>query len=298
MPSPELSTNKLVIRKLIPATREEVFAAWTDAESMKHWMCPGDNLTAEATLDVRVGGAFRIMMRKPGQDCEHTGEYQVVEPPSKLVFTWISRFTENQPSLVTVELFDRGGQCELVLIHDRLPHAEAVKQHSGGWTSIAERLAEYMAGKKNDFRMKLTFNAPAGKLYEQFATQQGVRNWWTNFCDMEEKVGGKASFRFPKSDFYAITRISRLEPERCVEWECLDSKHPDKLQFSDPRDWIGTKLRFEVAALNEGQSQLTFTHAGLAPLECVGVCTNAWSFFLNDSLRNYLETGVGKAAKE
>ena len=44
----EQTNDKLVIRKLIPASREEVFAAWSDPESIRHWMCPGDAKTAEA----------------------------------------------------------------------------------------------------------------------------------------------------------------------------------------------------------------------------------------------------------
>ena len=79
--------NKLVIRKLIPASREEVFAAWTEAESVAQWMCPGQVITVPAQLDVRVGGSFRILMKSETEDVEHTGEYQVVDPPSKLVFT-------------------------------------------------------------------------------------------------------------------------------------------------------------------------------------------------------------------
>jgi uncharacterized protein YndB with AHSA1/START domain len=48
--------NRVVIRRMLPATREEVFAAWTDPESIAQWMCPGDVTRAEAQLDVRVGG--------------------------------------------------------------------------------------------------------------------------------------------------------------------------------------------------------------------------------------------------
>ena len=57
MPTPDGGPgHRLVIRRTIPATREEVFGAWTDPESLRYWMCPGDILEAEAQLDVRVGG--------------------------------------------------------------------------------------------------------------------------------------------------------------------------------------------------------------------------------------------------
>ena len=35
----EETDDRLVIRKLIPASREEVFAAWSDPAGMRYWMC-------------------------------------------------------------------------------------------------------------------------------------------------------------------------------------------------------------------------------------------------------------------
>ncbi len=143
MPTPE-ADNKLVIRRLIDAPREEIFAAWLDPESIRQWMCPGDVTSAEAQIDPRVGGRFRIVMRMPQEDCDHTGEYTIMERPSKLAFTWISKNTDHQPTLVTIELFDRGGRTELVLTHDRFPRKEAVEAHRRGWGAIVEKLAGQM----------------------------------------------------------------------------------------------------------------------------------------------------------
>ena len=142
--------NKVVIRRMLPATREEVFAAWTDPQSVAPWMCPGDVTRAEVQADVRVGGSYRILMKGESQDYDHTGEYQVVEPPSKLAFTWTSKGTDYQATLVTVEIFARGEQSELVLTHERFPTAEHAKRHEGGWGQIAEKLAAYFveAGHK------------------------------------------------------------------------------------------------------------------------------------------------------
>ena len=298
--SPETS-KRLVVQRLIRATREEVFAAWTDPESIAQWMCPGSIQSAEARLDVRVGGKFRIVMKEGVKEYDHTGEYQVVDPPSKLVFTWISKGTDNRPTLVTVELQDLDPYCQLTLTHERFVTPEAVRQHEGGWTDIVNKLASsFEKGavkkpeEKTDFFMNLMYAVPARTLYQQFSTAEGIRRWWTRDCEMEERVGGKAAFRFPKAGFHAVVTITRLEPERCVEWTCIDSKHPEKSGFNNLRDWVGTSLRFEFEAVDESHSRLKFTHAGLAPLECFGVCSNSWSYYLNDSLRAYLEAGVGK----
>jgi uncharacterized protein YndB with AHSA1/START domain len=144
--------DRLVVRRVIPASREEVFAAWIDPESIRHWMCPGDTVTAEAQLDPRVGGAYRIVMKSPTRAYDHAGEYLVVDPPSKLAFTWISNGTDNRPTVVTVELFARGEECEVVLTHERLPNADAVQRHKGGWSQIVERLAEHFRSNTTSHR--------------------------------------------------------------------------------------------------------------------------------------------------
>ena len=99
---------RLVLRKTIAAAPREVFSFWTDAESMKSWMCPCGVAGARARLDVRVGGSFEIVMKGPDGDIVHTGTYRVVDSPHKLVFTWTSPGTKDLPTLVTVEFLGRG----------------------------------------------------------------------------------------------------------------------------------------------------------------------------------------------
>ena len=138
------ATHKLVIRRKMPVPREAVYAAWTDPESMSKWMCPGDVVSAEAKLDVRVGGSYRILMKGGKQEYDHTGTYQIVEPPSKLAFTWISKGTDNQQTLVTLEFLDHGKESELVLTHERFASEDMMKRHQSGWTQIVEKLADHL----------------------------------------------------------------------------------------------------------------------------------------------------------
>ena len=102
-------------------------------------MCPGDVLSAEATLDVRVDGAFRIVMKSREREHVHTGTYQVVEPPSKLVFTWTAADTPGEMTLVTLELVPHGEESELVLTHERFPKSDVTLRYKTGWGTIAEK---------------------------------------------------------------------------------------------------------------------------------------------------------------
>ena len=134
----------LRISRLLPATPEEVFGAWTDPDSVKLWMAPGALTVPIAELDVRVGGRFRIVMRGEGGDYVHEGEYREVSPPHRLVFTWISKGTHGKETVVTVELEARGEGTELTLTHEGLPDPEQRAQHEGGWSGILDKFASQM----------------------------------------------------------------------------------------------------------------------------------------------------------
>jgi uncharacterized protein YndB with AHSA1/START domain len=137
----------LVVRRQIAVPRQRVFAAWLDSESLALWMRPGDCTRATVTLDPRVGGGFRILMDGPTHGAvEHHGEYLAIEPPSLLSFTWISRHTDDRPTVVTVEFNELGTGTELVLTHRRLPPLE-VEGHRWGWTEILRVLEETLGSE-------------------------------------------------------------------------------------------------------------------------------------------------------
>lgn len=133
------AADPLVVRRLIPVPREQVFAAWLDPVSLAQWMAPGSVTGATVELDPRVGGAFRIVMHHGQGHEEHRGAYLAIEPPSLLSFTWISAHTNYQSTVVTVELKAQGNGTELTLTHRRLPPAE-VDAHRRGWSDIVREL--------------------------------------------------------------------------------------------------------------------------------------------------------------
>ena len=137
-------THRVSIRRNMPAPRDVVYEAWIDPQGIREWMCPGDAISAEAVLDVRVGGSYRIVMRSRERDYVHTGVYQVVEPNAKLVFTWTQEGNE-VTTLVTVEFLARGSESELVLTHERFTKSDVAQRYQSGWGTIAEKLAAFLA---------------------------------------------------------------------------------------------------------------------------------------------------------
>jgi uncharacterized protein YndB with AHSA1/START domain len=133
----------LIVKRLLPASPEEAFAAWTDPVALSRWMSPFGS--AIASVNLQVGASFRIVMVGPDREIEHTGEYLEIDPPHRLVFTWRSPYTGPIPSQVTVELRPHAGGTELTLIHTQLPDGE-VDSHRGGWGGILDHLDAYLRG--------------------------------------------------------------------------------------------------------------------------------------------------------
>jgi uncharacterized protein YndB with AHSA1/START domain len=51
--------TRLEIRRFIKASRDRVYAAWTDPAQMKRWFGPENVQTRELVAEARVGGIFR-----------------------------------------------------------------------------------------------------------------------------------------------------------------------------------------------------------------------------------------------
>lgn len=130
----------LEIRRVIPAPRQRVFDAWTQAKELDRWSAPPP-MTARAEIDLRVGGRYRITMRAPdGSERRVSGVYRVVEPPTKLVYTWKWEESAMPDTTVTVEFHDRGKSTEIVLRHDGLVDPDSRARHEHGWNGCLDNL--------------------------------------------------------------------------------------------------------------------------------------------------------------
>jgi uncharacterized protein YndB with AHSA1/START domain len=78
----------LVLTRLIDASPEKLYRAWTEPELLKRWFAPAPYTTPHAELDVRPGGSNLIVMAGPdGAEMPNRGIYLEVVPNARLVFT-------------------------------------------------------------------------------------------------------------------------------------------------------------------------------------------------------------------
>jgi uncharacterized protein YndB with AHSA1/START domain len=135
-----------VVKRVLPATPDEVFDEWVDPDAFGEWMCPHPARATKISLDPRVGGRLRIDIEEEGASFYVAGSYIELERPRRLRFTW-SCSTWADPtveSVVTVTLEPHGGIDTLMTIHHaRVPPAY-LTNHERGWTLIAQQLDDVL----------------------------------------------------------------------------------------------------------------------------------------------------------
>jgi uncharacterized protein YndB with AHSA1/START domain len=113
---------------------------------MKHWMGPSDDFRSDITMDVRVGGRYRIVMHAPDGEVHRVGGvFQEIVPNRKLVYTWAWESTPERESLVTVEFKPSGQGTELLVTHQRFADEQARDRHQLGWNGCIDRLGRYLS---------------------------------------------------------------------------------------------------------------------------------------------------------
>lgn len=143
---------KLELRRVIRASRQRVFAAWTHPDELRKWFGPGAIHVAEVDMDARAGGAYHIVMQgtmdNEPKDAELrrgvVGEYTVIVPDELICFTWRAEWNDDAESLVTVKLRDVEDGTEVVLTHERIVSELTCNGYERGWTSILEKLGNYL----------------------------------------------------------------------------------------------------------------------------------------------------------
>jgi uncharacterized protein YndB with AHSA1/START domain len=152
------SERELVVTRTINSPPRIVFEAWIKAELFQRWWVPKSlGLTLlSCELDVRVGGAYRLVFRHPAapEPMAFHGRYLEVTPPSRLVWTNEEAGANGQITTVTFE--ERAGQTLLVM-HELYPSKEALDEAirsgstSGDMDETFNQLDELLTSTTSEF---------------------------------------------------------------------------------------------------------------------------------------------------
>ena len=139
-------TRTLHIERTYRAPAEAVFDAWTSEEVIRRWWQAEVGWeTSEAEVELRVGGAVRVVMCDPAKDLEHGGGgyYTEIDPPRRLAFTWIWD-GDTRRTLIEIDFEETDGATKVSFTHSGLWDEQAVRSHEGGWGRILDKLGRVL----------------------------------------------------------------------------------------------------------------------------------------------------------
>jgi uncharacterized protein YndB with AHSA1/START domain len=137
----------LRMERTFDAPAEKVFDAWTSAEVMRRWFRADTSWeTPVAEVDLRVGGAVRVVMRDPQADKEYGGGgfYTEIDRPHRLAFTWIWDGSDTR-QLIEIDFEESAGVTTVRFTHRDLWDEESVRSHEEGWGVSFDNLARTLA---------------------------------------------------------------------------------------------------------------------------------------------------------
>ena len=148
---------KVHVSRVLRASRERVFDAWTKPEQMRQWMGPAGWQVPELEADARVGGKYRIVYRgtpapteKDPHPVERTGAsrgtYLDVVPHELIRYSWVADWAPGEDTVVTIRLSEVDGGTLLQLTQETFKQAEIAAMHSMGWTASLGKLAKLLEG--------------------------------------------------------------------------------------------------------------------------------------------------------
>jgi uncharacterized protein YndB with AHSA1/START domain len=134
--------HPIAITRLVTASPETVFAAWVEPERLAAWWWPQ---LAGTTYDVdaRPGGGYRI--QSPVIGATVSGVYSEVDPPRRLVFSWVWEaegvVAPAEQVDVTLAAVESGTQVD---VRHHCARGTADADLAQGWNDVLDRLVRVL----------------------------------------------------------------------------------------------------------------------------------------------------------
>jgi uncharacterized protein YndB with AHSA1/START domain len=191
--SQPIAERELTLTRLFAAPRALVFRAWTEPQRLARWWGPKGFTNPVCELDLRVGGAIRIVMRAPdGTDHPMAGVFREIDAPERLVFTNNAVDAAGKTlleGLTTVTLAEHEGRTRLVVKTRAIAVVAAAARFldgmEEGWTQSLERLGEAVAASAagrsaahGSFAIERRFAAPPARVFDAWASVEAKARWF------------------------------------------------------------------------------------------------------------------------
>jgi uncharacterized protein YndB with AHSA1/START domain len=156
-----VKAKQFVIDRTLKASVEKVWRMWTTKEGLEKWWGPEDFSSSVRHLDVRAGGRFEIVMTAMlpeiiahlkasgmGESSVAKGDYTVVEPNRRLVYTNAVDFVPGVPPYTSTTIVEMSampsGGTRLIVTNDVMHDEQWTAMATMGWTQQIGKLEKLL----------------------------------------------------------------------------------------------------------------------------------------------------------
>lgn len=141
--TPITLTNKVTLHRILTASPEKVYRAFTDADAMASWLPPYGFVGKVHHMDFKVGGTYKMSFTNftTGNSHAFGGEYLEIIPNEKLQYSDVFE-DPNLPGqmITTIELKKVICGTELIATQEGIPDAIPVEMCYLGWQESLDKL--------------------------------------------------------------------------------------------------------------------------------------------------------------
>jgi uncharacterized protein YndB with AHSA1/START domain len=135
--------NEVKLHRVLTASVEKVFKAFTDADAMASWIPPNGFVCKVHSMDATIGGTYKMSFTNFSTGNSHSfgGEYLEIKPHELIKYT--DQFDD--PTLpgqmiTTVQLKSVLCGTELNIVQEGIPDAIPIEMCYLGWQESLEKL--------------------------------------------------------------------------------------------------------------------------------------------------------------
>ena len=134
---------RLEMKRVLAAVPLVVFRAFSDSGELAKWWGPAGFATPSLEFQPRVGESYRIEMQPPEGDPFYlTGKFREVDPPARLVYTfvWEDPDPDDVETLVALSFRELGESTEVAFTQGPFKTEARRELHLNGWTDSFDKL--------------------------------------------------------------------------------------------------------------------------------------------------------------
>jgi len=140
-----MSSNSVSLQRVIKATPEKVYRAFTEKNAISSWLPPYGFLCTVQEMDVKVGGTYKMTFHNFSTGNGHSfgGKYVEIKPNEFLKYT--DTFDDpNLPGEMTTSVWFKKVLVgtEIKIVQDGIPSAIPVEMCYLGWQESLEKLTK------------------------------------------------------------------------------------------------------------------------------------------------------------